>query len=222
MSHQRSGTRVKITRVFLLLVILAAVKLVLFGVLGVETLTQSMVETVAPIAGVEEALAQTPAASPAEEAVAQTAEADQTEADGAALDGAVMETKPAGMDDSDWKVLKKREEELAAKERSLKELEAQLSAKTVEIEKLNEQLRQLLDEAKGVKDEQLDKLVKAYANMKAKSAAAVLETMNQDLAVKILSGLGGRQAGEILGFIETRKAAQLSEALTELRVPFQE
>ncbi|MBU1249259.1 MAG: magnesium transporter MgtE, partial [Proteobacteria bacterium] len=152
MSHQRSGTKLKITRVFVLLVVLAALKLALFGVLGVETMTQTMVEAVAPIAGVEEAQAQaqaqSPAATPALQSETQTATANQAAADGAAPDGAVMDTKPAGMDDSDWKVLKKREEELAAKERSLTELEAQLNAKTVEIEKLNAQLRQLLDEAK--------------------------------------------------------------------------
>ena len=138
------------------------------------------------------------------------------------LDQTVMESKPAGMDESDWKVLKKREEELAAKERSLRELEAQLKDQLAEIEQRNAQLKNLLDEVQAVKDERLQKLVKAYANMKAKSAAAVLETMDQDLAVQILSNLGGRQAGEILGFIETRKAAALSEALTNLRVPFQQ
>lgn len=193
---------------------LAALKLTLLGSLGVEKMTQDMastvgqaaVEVLAPVAGVKVAQAQT-------EAMAQEEEPAEEPA---------MEEKPDGMEDSDWKVLKKREEELAAKERSLKELESQLGAQLVEIEKRNEQLRKLLADVKSVEDERMQKLIKAYANMKAKSAAAVLETMNQDLAVKILSGLGGRQAGEILGFVETRKAAMLSEQLTKLRVPFEE
>ncbi len=221
--------KLKISRVFFLLLILAAFKLLLLGSMGVEKLTLTLAETVAPVVGVQEAQAQTEDQAPAEDQAPvedQSSAKDQAqdEQEAATVDEAAapMLTKPEGMDESDWKVLKAREEELAAKERTLRELEAQLEVQLAEIEKRNIQLRQLLSEAKNVKDERLQKLIKAYSNMKAKSAAAVLETMNPDLAVKILSGLGGRQAGEIMGFIETRKAAQLSEALTNLRIPFEE
>lgn len=215
----------KISRILILLLALAALKLTLLGSMGVEKLTHvaaEVAEVVAPVAGVEVAQAQTAAAQNAQDKAANDQAAQGGQGTGADDMASSMGSRPEGMDESDWKVLKKREEELAAKERSLKELESQLGAQLVEIEQRNEQLRRLLEEVRQVEDERLQKLVKAYANMKAKSAAAVLETMDQDLAVKILSGLGGRQAGEILGFIETRKAALLSEALTDLRVPFEE
>lgn len=226
MSWRPFGTKVKISKIFFLLLALAVLKLTLLGSIGVEKMTHTLFQAIAPVAGVEEAYAQDAMEDATEDAVeksiAQEAEAEAAMDENAAMEEVVMTTKPDGMDESDWKVLKKREEELAAKERSLKELEAQLNTQLAEIEKRNTQLKNLLDEVKGVKDERLQKLIKAYANMKAKSAAAVLETMNQNLAVKILSGLGGRQAGEVLGFIETRKAAQLSEALTNLRAPFEQ
>ncbi len=210
-----------------MLLVLAVFKLLLLGSMGVEKLTLTLAATVAPVVGVQEAQAQTEAQTEEQtQDEAQTPDENQAlgeqEAKTADQTAAPLETKPAGMDESDWKVLKAREEQLAAKERTLRELEAQLGVQLVEIEKRNTQLRQLLNEVKAVKDERLQKLIKAYSNMKAKSAAAVLETMNPDLAVRILSGLGGRQAGEIMGFIETRKAAQLSEALTNLRIPFEE
>jgi flagellar motility protein MotE (MotC chaperone) len=44
--------------------------------------------------------------------------------------------------------------------------------------------------------------------------------MDINLAVKVLSGMRGRQAGEILSFVEAKKAAQLSEKLTQLQIPF--
>lgn len=221
MSCRSSATRWKISRIFLLLLLAGLVKLAVFGVMGVEKLTMVASEAVAQTEQAEQEPAPEPVADPDSE---QAAEAMDEAGEGSqdVLEDTVMETKPAGMDESDWRILKQREEELAAKERNLNELEAQLDAKTQELEALNARLRALLDEVKAQKDERLQKLVKAYANMKAKSAAAVLETMDTGLAVKILAGLGGRQAGEILGFIETRRAAQLSEALTQLRVPFEE
>ncbi|MGE4505677.1 MAG: MotE family protein [Desulfovibrionaceae bacterium] len=245
MSWLPFGMGVKISKALWLLLLLAAVKLTVLGALGVGKLTEGMLGPVAAVPGVAEAQTATPAADPAADPAtdpatdpnaaqdpAQDPTQNQADAQSQAvreagadrsrvLSDTVLDQKPAGMDESDWQVLKKREEELAAKERTLNELEAQLDAKTSELENLNAQLRSLLDEVKSEKDERVQKLIKAYANMKAKSAAAVLETMNTDLAVKILAGLGGRQAGEILGFIETRRAAQLSEALTQLRVPFE-
>lgn len=205
----------KISRVLLLLVTLAGFKLVLLGVVGLDSLTETVGTDMIPVAAVAEA-------QEADKAEPETAPEAQPEASPEAMEETVLpESRPAGMDESDWQVLKRREEELAAKQRSLTALEASLDAKIEEMEALQVRLNALLDEARNVKDERLQKLIKAYGNMKAKSAAAVLETMDSGLAVKILAGLQGRQAGEILGFIEPRKAAQLSEALTEINAPFE-
>ena len=57
--------------------------------------------------------------------------------------------------------------------------------------------------------------------MKAKQAADVLGTLDEDVAVKILAGMKGKQAGEILNFVEPQKAARLSVALTKMQTPFQ-
>jgi flagellar motility protein MotE (MotC chaperone) len=53
------------------------------------------------------------------------------------------------------------------------------------------------------------------------AAAQLLSTLDEKIAVKILAGMRGRQAGEILSFVPAEKAAKLSEALTKLQVPFQ-
>ncbi len=213
-----SGGRTKVTKVVGLLLFLAALKLTLLGSLAVDNLTVFVAEAVIPVVGIDEAQAKE---SQSKEATPQNSvqEKQKTEDNTEATEESAQK-KPQDIDEADWKILKKREKELAEKERRLESLETQLKLQLAEIEKRNGQLRRLLADVHSVESERMQKLIKAYANMKAKSAAAVLETMSQDLAVKILAGLGGRQAGEILGFIETRKAAVLSEALTDLHVPF--
>ncbi|MGE4552971.1 MAG: MotE family protein [Desulfovibrionaceae bacterium] len=154
------------------------------------------------------------------EAQAQAAPAANTPDPNAAP--AAEAAPPAGMDPADWKALKAREEQLAAKERSLKALEASLDDKLAEMQKLQKELNSMLEQAQAIKDEKVKHLVDVYANMKAKQAAAVLETLEPDLAVKILSGMKGRQAGEVLSFVEPVKAAKLSEMLTNMQIPFQQ
>lgn len=225
MSWRRFVTRAKISRILLGLAGLAVLKLGLLA-FAAGMLTPS---TDAGVSG-RVALESAPAAAPAAESSAPAAPAmiqalgvteAQAQSSAPAAQNATSDAEPpAGMDPADWKALKSREEQLAAKERSLKALEASLDAKLAEMQKLQQELNKMLDEAKGLKDEKIKHLVDVYSNMKAKQAAAVLETLDPDLAVKILSGMKGRQAGEILSFVEPVKAAKLSEMLTEMQLPF--
>jgi len=57
--------------------------------------------------------------------------------------------------------------------------------------------------------------------MKAKQAAEVLSNMDQELAVKILTGMKPKVAGEIMTYIKTDKAAKLTEAMTKIQAPMQ-
>ena len=124
--------------------------------------------------------------------------------------------QPAGP--ADWKILKQREEQLASKERSLATLEKNLDDKLAELKVLEKRIQEMLDKADVLKDEKLKHLVDVYSNMKSKQAAAVLETLDDGLAVKILSGMRGRTAGEILSNVRADRAATLTEALTKLQV----
>lgn len=122
--------------------------------------------------------------------------------------------------ENDWKSLKRREEELQRREQALKTLEGDLDLKLAKLAAMEKNIKTMLEEATAVKDKKIKHLVDVYANMKAKQAAQVIETLEEDLAVKILSGMRGQQAGEILTFVTPKKAATLSEALTKLQIPF--
>lgn len=119
----------------------------------------------------------------------------------------------------DWAELNRRKEDLDRKEQALRELEVQLDRRVKEMAALEGNLKQLVDQAQAVKDQKLRHLIDVYTNMKAKQAAEVLETLDEAIAVKILAGMKGRQAGEILTNVKPKKAASLSEQLTMLQLP---
>jgi len=45
--------------------------------------------------------------------------------------------------------------------------------------------------------------------------------MDQELAVKILTGMKPKVAGEIMTYVKTDKAAKLTEAMTKIQAPVQ-
>jgi len=112
------------------------------------------------------------------------------------------------------------QEELSRREQQLKSLEKEIDGKLAKLTEMESRLKRMLAEAKEVKDKKLRHLIDVYSNMKAQQAATVLETLDEDIAVKILAGMRGRQAGEILNFVKSDKAARLSEMLTRLQTQY--
>lgn len=117
--------------------------------------------------------------------------------------------------------MQQRQDDLARKEQELRTLEKSLDVKLEDLRALESKLQNMLKEADTLKDSKYRHLVDVYSNMKPKQAAQVLETLDEKIAVKILAGMKGRQAGEILGFVIPAKAARLSEALTKMQMSFE-
>jgi flagellar motility protein MotE (MotC chaperone) len=87
------------------------------------------------------------------------------------------------------------------------------------LKEMETNLKAMLDEAKSIKDQKLKHLIDVYSNMNAKQAARVLETLDNNIAVRILAGMRGRQAGDVLNNMEAKKAAGLTEMLTKMQLP---
>jgi hypothetical protein len=119
----------------------------------------------------------------------------------------------------DVNALLKRQDELDQREQSLKTLEAELNNRMTKLKDMETSLKAMLEEAKGIKDQKLKHLIDVYSNMNAKQAAKVLETLDNAIAVKILAGMRGRQAGDVLNNMEAKKAAGLTEMLTSMQLP---
>jgi flagellar motility protein MotE (MotC chaperone) len=69
----------------------------------------------------------------------------------------------------------------------------------------------------GIKKDLIEKnvkaLVKAYSNMKPVQAAALLERMDEGIAIIIISRMKSRVAGKVLGAMNTRIAKGISEKI---------
>ncbi len=126
-------------------------------------------------------------------------------------------TAPSSDSPLNWDSLKKKQDEIAQKEQALKALEAELDKRVQRLDELEGQLKDAVDKASVAKNQKLRHLIDVYSNMKAKQAAQVLQDLDEDIAVQILAGMRGRQAGEILTYVEAKKAAKLSEKLTEFQ-----
>jgi flagellar motility protein MotE (MotC chaperone) len=192
------------TKVLGVFLMIAAIKLGILVFLGLDLLlpdppVQVARVLTAPLPGPAPALAQqAPAPAPAKEPEKPVA------------------TTP------DAQNLLKRQDELDQREQALKSLETDLNTRVAKLKDMESSIKNMLEEAKGVKDQKLKHLIDVYSNMNAKQAAKVLETLDNNIAVKILAGMRGRQAGEVLNNMEAKKAAGLTEMLTKLQLPIQD
>ncbi len=219
-----SGTR--ISRVLKILTLLAAVKLTLAAAITLNLLPLDGGQAERQ-AGAQES--QALASAHATVAVGAKMVAQAVVADAQAAVEPAMDQKAQAQPEAessrkplDWQTLRRKEEELSRKEQALKELERELDLRLKRMNEMEANLKLMLDKADTLKDEKLRHLVDVYANMKAKQAAEALEKLQEDIAVRILSGMRGRQAGEIMSNMNSDKAATLSEALTRLQIPFTE
>jgi flagellar motility protein MotE (MotC chaperone) len=114
--------------------------------------------------------------------------------------------------------LQARSEALDRKEQALKTMEDGLNARLAQLKQLETTLTGMLAEAKSIKEERMVHLISLYTNMKPKQAGAALEALDENTAVKILAGMKGRQAGDILNNVSPKKAASLSDALTKFQI----
>ncbi len=174
----------------------------------------------APVAGQHMQLASKVVMGIAQDSPAQAAAPAAPAATPAPAKDAAKDAKPAAATPESVlsvAVLKQRAEALDRQEQALKTLESDMNTRMANLKSLEDQLKTMLDEAKVLKDEKMRHLIDVYINMKAKQAASVLETLDENVAVRILAGMKGRQAGEILTNVTSKKAAKLSEMLTKMQ-----
>ena len=113
--------------------------------------------------------------------------------------------------------LDEREKNLTQKDDRMKALEDELLQKESELRKLKDTISERLAEIKTKEDENLDKLAKAYASAKAKSAAEIIIKMDLDKAVQLFLRMSSMTAGKIMsamGKSDPVFAARISNKLT--------
>lgn len=193
---QPFATGVRLTRLAQAAVLLSVIKLAALGLLWIP-----------PGAVLDSPALQPVVIRPAMAADAP-AEANATEANA---------TEPETPQDP-LQALNARQQALDKREAELRTLEAELDRKLENLRSLEVKMQTMIDSAGNLQDEKMQHLVDVYSNMKPKQAAQVLETLEESIAVRILAGMSGRKAGEVLSSVRADRAAKLSEALTRLQV----
>ncbi len=122
--------------------------------------------------------------------------------------------KPYASPDS----LRYKEQELARKEEELLMLQQQMNSRMDELNQLEGRIGDMVDSANVLQDDKYQHLVNTYTNMKARSAAQALSTLDEKIAVQILNGMKSKQAGEIFSYMQPMHAARLSEALAKFNM----
>lgn len=114
--------------------------------------------------------------------------------------------------------LTERKKELDAREEELNRMEAEINAqkeelakKLVEIEQTRKNVSQVLEEKVSTDQAKIDSLVQLYSSMKPQQAAQVFETIDEDLAIEIISKMKKKNAAEILNLVKPEKAKLFSE-----------
>ncbi len=109
-----------------------------------------------------------------------------------------------------------KEEELNRREQELIALQQQMESRINELKGLEGELGQMVDSASAIDNKNFSHLIDTYVNMKPRQAATVLAGLDEKIAVKILSGMRGKQAGEILSYMDPLPAAVLSELMASM------
>ena len=120
--------------------------------------------------------------------------------------------------------LKQQEERILKEQNNLKILKKELEEKIAELEKTHRLIDISLEKLEKKKSEKVMKkeaaeekkmkqLVKVYSNMKPKSAGQIINNMDIAVAEKIIRNMKGEPAGKILSYVESSRAAAISERL---------
>lgn len=110
-------------------------------------------------------------------------------------------------------------QELARQQQDMLMLRQQMDQRLKELQDAEQKMKDMIREAKGLEDKKIRNLIQMYANMKPRTAAKALESMDERVAIRILSGMAPKQSGEILTYTNPAKTAKLTEMITRMRLP---
>jgi len=121
-------------------------------------------------------------------------------------------------------MIEKQRKALVQEKKELEIFEEQIDEKLESLKVLKKQIEEdvaLLTKKKTLKEREkeaayeakIGRLVKMYAGMKPKSAAQIVDKMNLEVAQEIFLRMREASAAQILSFVDSGKAAKISERL---------
>jgi len=120
--------------------------------------------------------------------------------------------------EDEYAKLDKLEDKLNTREMQLKTLEMEVDKKIAAMQQLRNELVKLLDRKDETEGERIGELSKIYEKMNPQKAAALIRTLDPQLAVDLMLGIKKKTAGKILDSLDYKTATELSKAFTEIPV----
>ena len=167
-------------------------------------------------------------AAPAAEATAPTAAADRAAppvgleqaATGERTYRSVEERRLVeALAEGEHSSLARQRQDLENRKIELKRLEAEVDKKLDQLGQLRLRIEQLLQQKDEAEQQRAAELAKMYEKMSAEKAAAVLASLDQELAIANLGRMKTKSAARILNSMERDRAAKLSTAFSTLDDP---
>lgn len=112
----------------------------------------------------------------------------------------------------------RKQQELARREQEILMLKQQMEQRLKELESAEMRVKGMIKDATDVEAKKVSGLIAVYANMKPKQAAQTLQSLDERVAVRILTGLSPKQAGEILSYADPKTTAKLTELMTRMQM----
>lgn len=113
------------------------------------------------------------------------------------------------------KALEAREGDLRAREALLDATQQEMERKYVELKQIRNQIEVLLKQQEDEEQAQIMSLVKIYEGMKAKEAAAIFNTLDIDILLRVTMNMSERKASAILAKMNPERAKTLTVMLAE-------
>ncbi len=96
-------------------------------------------------------------------------------------------------------------------------IEKEIDRKLQELKRLRDEIRAEWERRDRIDANNLKHLVKIYSSMKPQKAATLLEKVDLDLSVELLSHMRGETVGRILSFMDEQRAAKICELLRKAK-----
>lgn len=127
---------------------------------------------------------------------------------------------PANYDPALTRLIEQKRAEMAAREatmaqerRDLDRLRAEVNQRIKELKKVQAALEALVTAEQQQRRKRILQLVKVLSNMRGPAAAAVVEKLDDTMAVEIFKLMQSRTAGKVMANLKPTQAARISELL---------
>lgn len=117
--------------------------------------------------------------------------------------------------------IEKRERELDMRETLAKAAKSRLVAKAAELDQVQKRIEDLMKQHDEKQSEKLDSLVSIYEKMKPADAARILEGLEMDILIDVLSRMKVLRSSPILASMDPAKAREVTAKLAEREQPLQ-